>query len=103
MARTTAPILPRLERRLAALGERLRAGRRRRELTEAMVAERAGMSRTTLRGIEEGRPGATMGAYAAVLQVLGFEQDLDVIAASDPLGRDLQDANLKQRQRPKKR
>jgi transcriptional regulator with XRE-family HTH domain len=103
MARTTAPLLPRLERRLASLGERLSAARRRRALTEAMVAERAGMSRTTLRGIEKGRPGATIGAYAAVLQVLGLEHDLDLIVASDPLGRDLQDANLKQRQRLKKR
>lgn len=103
MARTTAALLPRLRRRLESLGERLRAARQRRGLTEALVAERAGMSRMTLRGVEKGRPGATMGAYAAVLQVLGLDADLDSIAASDPLGRDLQDASLKQRQRLKKR
>lgn len=103
MPRTTAALLPRLQRRLASLGERVRAARQRRGLTEALVAERAGMSRMTLRGIEKGRPGVTMGAYAAVLQVLGLDADLDSIVASDPLGRELQDASLKQRQRLKKR
>ncbi len=103
MARTTAALLPRLQRRLESLGERVRAARQRRGLTEALVAERAGMSRMTLRGIEKGRPGVTIGAYAAVLKVLGFDADLDAIVATDLLGRELQDANLKQRQRQKKR
>lgn len=103
MPRTTAALLPRLQRRLESLGERVRTARQRRGLTEALVAERAGMSRMTLRGIENGRPGVTMGAYVAVLQVLGLDADLDSIVASDPLGRELQDASLKQRQRLKKR
>jgi transcriptional regulator with XRE-family HTH domain len=103
MARTTAALLPRLQRRLESLGERVRTARQRRGLTEALVAERAGMSRMTLRGIENGRPGVTMGAYAAVLHVLGLDADLDALVASDPLGRELQDASLKQRQRLKKR
>ena len=103
MPRTTAALLPRLARRLENLGERVRTARQRRGLTEALVAERAGMSRMTLRGIEKGRPSVTVGAYAAVLQVLGLDADLDAIVASDPLGRELQDASLKQRQRLKKR
>ncbi len=102
MARTTAALMPRLRRRLEGLGGRIRAARQRRGLPAALVAERAGMSLMTLRGIEKGRSGATMGAYAAVLQVLGLEGDLDSVAASDPLGRELQDANLKQRQRLRK-
>ncbi len=57
------------------------------------------MSLMTLRGIERGRPGVTIGAYAAVLQVLGLDGDFDAVAAADPLGRELQDSNLKQRQR----
>ena len=52
-------------------------------------------------GIEQGRPGATIGAYTAVLHVLGLDADLDAVAATDPIGRDLQDANLKRRQRVK--
>lgn len=103
MGRTTAALLPRLARRLESLGERIRAARQRRGLPAALVAERAGLSLMTLRGIENGRPGTTMGAYAAVLQVLGLDADLDGVAASDPLGRELQDSRLKQRQRMKKR
>jgi transcriptional regulator with XRE-family HTH domain len=102
MARTTAALLPRVARRLEGLGERIRIARQRRGLTEALVAERAGMSRMTLRGIEQGRPGVTIGAYAAVLHVLGLDAGLDAVADADPLGRELQDASLKQRQRMKK-
>ena len=95
MAQRTAPLLPATERRLAALGERIRLARLRRQITAANLAERAGMAPMTLRGIERGTPGATLGAYAAVLQVLGLDADLDLLAAQDPLGRDLQDSRLR--------
>jgi transcriptional regulator with XRE-family HTH domain len=101
MARTTATLFPPAQRRLVQLGERIRSARRRRGLPAALVAERAGMSLMTLRAIEQGRSGATIGAYTAVLHVLGLDADLDAVAATDPIGRDLQDANLKRRQRVK--
>ncbi len=49
------------------------------------------MAPKTLAAVERGAPGVTIGAYAAVLQVLQLEGSLDLIAADDPLGRALQD------------
>ena len=94
MAKRIAPLLPPLERRLARLGERIRTARLRRRLSAKLTAERAGMSLMTLRSVERGGMGVTMGAYVAVLHVLGLDGDLDAVAQADPLGRDLQDAAL---------
>ena len=94
MGQSVSPLLPGVQRLLADMGMNIRLARRRRGLLTRQVAERAGMSLPTLRSIERGYPGATMGAYAAVLQVLGLEKDLALLAQSDPLGRRLQDARL---------
>jgi len=94
MSRPTSTLPPAARRLLEALGQRLHQARLRRRLSAAQVAERAGMSRTTLRAIERGAPGATVAAYLSVLFVLGLEQDLAAIARDDELGRRLQDAQL---------
>lgn len=94
MARSIAPLLPEQQDRLAQLGERLRLARRRRKLSAAMVAERAGMSRVTLAAVEKGMPGVTIASYLSVMHVLGLDASLDNVAAEDPLGRALQDAAL---------
>jgi transcriptional regulator with XRE-family HTH domain len=104
MARRTTIQLPALKRLLQDMGENIRLARLRRRLSAQLVAERAGMSRTTLRAIEKGEAGVTLGAYANVLHCLGLEKDLALIARDDVLGRKLQDAGLPTRVRaPKKK
>lgn len=94
MSRKTAPLTPAMEDILKSLGENIRLARLRRKITTTMLAERAGMSRNTLRSIERGASAVTLGAYASVLFCLGLEGDLQLIGKNDPLGRKLQDAGL---------
>lgn len=94
MAKTTSPLLPSTAAMLGRFGERLRMARLRRGLPAKQVAERAGMAPMTLRSLERGGSGVTIGAYLAVMQVLGLEKDVELLAAADPVGRELQDARL---------
>ncbi|MBS1187838.1 MAG: transcriptional regulator [Burkholderiaceae bacterium] len=92
MGNATASILPSTEKLLQDFGERIRLARLRRRLPAKQVAERAGMTEVTLRKIERGQTGATMGAYLSVLQVLGLQSDVANWAVVDELGRTLQDS-----------
>lgn len=94
MPRKPPIIFPQEQRLLSALGERLRLARKRRKLSNAVVAQRAGISRTTLYKVEAGDAGATLGSYVRVLAVLGLEGDLDQLGADDRVGRKLQDLAL---------
>lgn len=94
MSKKTAPLSPTLETVLKELGENIRLARLRRKITTTMLAERAGMTRTTLRKVENGDSGVTLGAYASVLFCLGLEKDILLIGKDDILGRKLQDLSL---------
>ena len=94
MPRKPPVVFPQEQRLLSALGERLRLARKRRKLSNAVVAQRAGISRTTLYKVEAGDAGATLGSYVRVLAVLGLEGDLNQLGADDRVGRKLQDLAL---------
>lgn len=94
MPSKSPPIFPQEQKLLSQLGERLKLARLRRQLSNTVVAQRAGISRTSLYKVEAGDPGATLGTYLRVLAVLGLEGDFNALAADDKVGRKLQDLAL---------
>lgn len=76
-----------IERELTALGEHVRGWRMVLGLTAQQVAERAGITRDTLRKIEAGDTGVGFGNVAQVLRALGV---LDrAVSSVDPLNSDI--------------
>lgn len=94
MPRKPPILFPQEQRLLSQLGERLKLARLRRKLSNAVVAQRAGISRTSIYKVEAGDPGATLGTYIRVMVVLGLEADINALAADDKVGRKLQDLAL---------
>lgn len=88
-------IMPDTENILKTMGEQIKMARLRRRLSATLVAERAGISRSTLWKVENGNPSVAVGIYAAVLHALNnMDKDLLKIAGDDELGRKLQDMDL---------
>ncbi len=73
--------------------------RRRRRIPTTLMAERAGISRTTLNKVEKGDPSISLGIYASVLFVLGITERLAELAdiKFDETGRRLDEENLPKR------
>lgn len=77
----------RIDREMRELGEHIRSWRMVLNLTAQQVCERADISRTTLRKIENGDGGVSFNSMAQVLRALG---QLDtVVEALDPLNTDI--------------
>src|SRR5262245_27558978 len=58
------------------LGARIRVARKRRQLTLREAAARAGIAYDTARAVERGNPMTGVGAYLALIWVLGLEGEL---------------------------
>lgn len=94
--KTFGKIMPRsITQNLELMGEQIMLARKRRHLSMQDVADRATVTRLTVSKVEHGDPTVALGIYARVLFALNLENDLKLIAGNDPLGRDLQDAELK--------
>ena len=71
-------------------------------MSAEQIAERTGLGRKTIYNIEQGSPTVAIGSYLQALFVLGLEKDLSLVAATDPLGRKLQDAGILTKKRAPK-
>ena len=81
------PTSARVVRAARQIGVNLTTWRKLQNLTAAQVADRAGVSRTTLSKLEHGESGVSLGILLEVLRALG---QLDaVVEATDPYESDL--------------
>ena len=99
MPRQRPNYLPKHQSLLEQLGENLRLARKRRRLTTGQVAERAGVSRSTLYHLEKGEANSSMGTLLQVLVALKLENDLAKLAPDDELARKLLDMELNRTRR----
>ena len=76
-----------VERALRVLGEHVSNWRKLNRLTTAQVAERANISRETLRAIEQGKGTASTENLLRVLRIIGIMDG--VVAAADPYQTDV--------------
>lgn len=96
----TLPIV----RAIAKLGEDVSRARRRRRLTRASLAERSGISVSTLKRLEHGDGSVALENFARTLQVLGELERLTNLldSGTDELGILLMDEHLPKRVRSKR-
>jgi transcriptional regulator with XRE-family HTH domain len=93
-----------VQRAIQKLGADLSRARRRRRLSRASLAERSGVSESTVKRLESGDGRVALESLARVMHVLGmtdrFEQLLD--AAVDEVGLVLMDEQLPKRVRSRR-
>lgn len=84
---------------LERLGRNIRAARKLRGLSMQDLAARTMTTRETIRRLENGHPGVSLGVLAHVLWVLQLDDQLGDMAAleSDPVGRAMAVSRLPQR------
>jgi transcriptional regulator with XRE-family HTH domain len=92
MSRPARSLFPQTQARAEALGERLKAARRRRRMSETEMAARVLVSRPTIRRLEAGDLSVSMAVVVRVLEVFALDADIDRIAEHDDLGHRLVDA-----------
>jgi len=95
----SASIFPKNQKILSILGENIKLACKRRGYSQILIAERTGLSRLTVRKIQQGESTVSIGHYVAVLSVIGLVDDFAKVARDDELGRKLQDIKLMSKQK----
>ena len=85
--------------KLKELGARIKRARLRRNMSAESLSEKAGIGESTFYAIERGEPTVSIGAYVAVLIVLGIDSDIDTIAIDEEAKKQLYEHNLVKRKR----
>ena len=85
--------------KLKEFGARIKRARLRRNMTVESLSEKAGIGENTFYAIERGASTVSIGAYVAVLVVLGIDSDIDMIATDENAKKQLYEQNLLKRKR----
>ena len=86
---------------LQGLGARLKEARLRRNWTQTLAAEKAGLSESSVKKVETGATNITVSAYLALLDIYGLPTALDAVLApgQDTLGESLSRSDTRRRAR----
>lgn len=82
---------------LERLGEHLRRARLRRNLSQAEMAARAGVTRRTYASLEAGARTASLALLARALESLGYRDRLATLLEHDPIGDEIVAASSRKR------
>ena len=102
MSRKTVILEANTEEKLKKMGQRIKKARLRRNISAEMISKKAGIGESTFYAIERGVSTVSLGAYAAVLSILGLNNDLDSIAVDEEAKKQLYEQNLVKRKRASK-
>ena len=103
MSRKTVILEPNIEDKLKKMGQRIKKARLRRNISAETISKKAGIGESTFYAIERGVSTVSLGAYVAVLFVLGLDADLDGIAVDEEGKALFWEQNIVERKRVKKR
>lgn len=103
MAKKSVILEPNIEDKIRKMGQRIKKARLRRNISIETIAEKVGISESTFYAIEHGASTVSLGAYAAVLAILGLDNDLDVIAVDEEGKALFWEDNIVERKRAKRR
>ena len=103
MSKREIKLMSETQQALVKMGANIRKARLRRNLKAEYIADRANISKGTLSSIEQGASTVSIGAYAAVLEVLELDKDIQLLALDEKGKKQFQEQNLFSRERASKK